>query len=212
MKPFFWLLTKAHIVLADSYSSEKWRSVSLYTLNLSIYVSEPLPSRPFSVCFQLFCFDLNILNTVTTQSFLFSCNSVTESVTRVTIAGHGSKVKLREICIMLCPQEVMTKEMICNVTLLMDVSLISDLKYICLHDAGKFRRIAQPWLGILMLHRCTHDLKQVPLNTASHTINRIVPDFKLGWFFTAGWVDQGWICTNQSANLNQYNSSKKEVI
>lgn len=81
---------------------------------------------------------------------------------------------------MLCAQEVMTKETICNVTLLMDVPLISDLKYTCLHDALMFRKIAQPWLGILLLHRCRHNLKQVSLNTASHTIDRIVPDFKLG--------------------------------
>lgn len=67
-------------ILLASYKSShcsrwlllKWKGGGLYLSThqiFSIYVSEPLPSQPFSVCFVLFCFDLNVLNTVTTQSF-----------------------------------------------------------------------------------------------------------------------------------------------
>lgn len=41
-------------------------------------------------------------------------------------------------------------------------------------------------------------MTQVPLNTASHTVNTRVPDFMPGLICTAGRAVQGCIWTNQS--------------
>lgn len=75
MKPFFWLLTKAHIVLADSYSF-KWKGgvcISLHTkfVNLCLWTTSILA---LLCLFSAFLFWPKCPQHSDAKVFLFSCN------------------------------------------------------------------------------------------------------------------------------------------